>query len=79
MDADVIAVVRRLALERLAGPEAKRRLVAMGADVDHALSSLALDLGRPGVSKRAQQGAVELEAALEVGDDQIEVVDAAAH
>ena len=50
--------------------------VAGAADVDHVLPALADDLARLREAERAEELGVEGEAALEVGDDEVEMVDA---
>ena len=72
MQADPVAVGRSLAL-RLA--EADR--AAGAAEVPDRLASLALDLADPRVAERPEQLAVERQAPLDRGDDQVDVMDAA--
>ena len=49
---------------------------AGSAEIDDALATLAHDLACPRVAEWFEQPAVEREASVEVGDDQIEVIDA---
>ena len=73
MQSDAIAVVRRrigvglAQADRLTGP----------AQVPDRLAALALDLADTGESERSEQLGVEGQAALDRGDDQVDVMDAA--
>ena len=58
----------------LAQPD--RTLAADVVEVDDALAALAGDGALADVPERVQEPAVEREAALEIGDDEVEVVDA---
>jgi hypothetical protein len=74
VEAGGVAVVGRGA-RRLRRPQGHGAATLLAAEVDHALAALAGDLRLPPVAQRPEQPAVEREAALQVGDDEIEVVD----
>ena len=71
MQADPVAVEPAEAL-RLAEPDRAAR----PAEVPDRLAALALDLRDAVVAERAEQVAVERQAALDRGDDEVDVVDA---
>jgi hypothetical protein len=72
VEADAVAVVcaRRLCLPKTDVHTSR------SAEVDDALATLANDLACPRVPEWPEQPAVEREASVEVGYDQIEVIDA---
>src|SRR5215204_2836663 len=74
MQADAVAVVWAVAGRRRL-PQAER--AARGAEVVDRLAALALDLAEAVPPERAQQLAVERQAALDRGDDDVEMVEAA--
>src|SRR6266404_3447112 len=71
VQADAVAIVHALGL-RLA--QAERHVGA--AEVPNRLAALALDLGDPVVAERRQQVAVEGQAALDRGHDEVDVMNA---
>src|SRR5262245_6353788 len=75
VDADRVTVVRDRVSVGLALAQAHLR-VAGAADVDHALPALAGDLARLREAERGEELGVEGEAALQAGDDEVEMVDA---
>jgi hypothetical protein len=72
MDPDAVAVV---AAGAPCSPQADRHH-PRSPQVHDALAALADDLARAHVAERLEQLAVEVKAPLEIGDDEIEVVDA---
>jgi hypothetical protein len=72
VDADAVAVVRPA---RLRLPQADRH-DSGPTEIDDPLATFAGDLTRPRVAERLEQRAVKGKAPAEVGDDEIEVVDA---
>ena len=72
VEPDPVAVAAAFAL-RLAKPDG----AAGTAEVPDRLAALALDLADARVAERAEELAVEGQAALDRGDDQVDVVDAA--
>jgi hypothetical protein len=72
---DAVAVVRDAVRVRLAFAQPDRTLAADVVEVHDALAALADDGALADIAERLQQPAVEREAALEVGDDEVEVVD----
>jgi hypothetical protein len=71
VEADPVAVVVALGLSRT-----QPDLAARAGEVPDRLAPLTFDLADPVEAERAEQVAVEGQAALDRGDDEIDVVDA---
>src|SRR5437763_12478209 len=72
MDSDPVAVVmpRSLRFPQAHGHDSR------STQVNDALAALTEDLACPHVAERLQQRAIEREATLQIGDDEIEVINA---
>jgi hypothetical protein len=74
---DRVPVVRSRR-RRLRLSQRQRRADTLSVEIDDALAALAEDVRGVGVAERSQKLLVERQAALERGDDEVEVVEAAA-